>query len=60
MYGGLMSTELIEKFEEVTGDVIDEDYLKINFNDSLSSFYYFMDIAIKGGYGDLINTFMIF
>lgn len=59
MYGGILSTEFLDKFEEVTGDVIDESYLMMNFNDSIISFYYIMDIALKGGYGDLINNLLV-
>ena len=59
LYSGVLNTEFLEKFEEVTGDEIDESYLMLNFNDSISSFYYIMDIALKGGYGDLINNLLI-
>lgn len=59
LWAGLVNTEFIEKYEEATGDVIDEDYLKINFNDALSAFYYFMDYGLRGEYADLTISLMV-
>lgn len=59
LFSGAINTEYIEKYERITGDVIDEDYLKLNFNDTLNSFIYWTSNSFLGSYTDMTISMQI-
>ena len=59
LFGGLMNTEYIDKYEEITGDGIDEDSLIFNFNDILNSFIFFFNTNLAGDYMGALNTALV-
>lgn len=59
MFGGLMNTSYIEKYEELTGEEIDEETLIFNFNDILNSFIFFFNANLAGEYMDALNTTLV-
>ena len=54
-----MNTEYIDKYEEITGDGIDEDTLIFNFNDILNSFIFFFNTNLAGDYMGALNTALV-
>jgi len=48
LFGGEMNTEFMEKYEEITGDELDEDTLIFNFNDPLNAFLFFLNVTFAG------------
>lgn len=59
LYGGLLNTEFKGKYEEITGDEIDDDFLIFNFNDITNSFLYFFNINLSGDYFTAVNTAVV-
>jgi len=59
LYAGTINTEFLEKYEEMTGDVIDEEYLRLNFNDPINSFIYWLTYSMNGGYIDLVIAIQV-
>lgn len=52
LFGGVMNTEFLEKYEEITGDELDEETLIFNFNDPLNSFLFFLNVNFSGYVGN--------
>lgn len=59
LYAGVVSTSFIEKYEEVTGSEISEDYLKLNFNDPINSFIYWLSYSMSGEFIDLVISIQV-
>lgn len=59
MFGGLMNTSYIDKYEELTGDGIEEDALIFNFNDITNSFIFFFNTNLAGDYMGALNTTLV-
>lgn len=53
LFGGVMNTEFIDQFEEITGDEIDEGTLLFNFNDMVNSFLFFFNMNMSGYMGNI-------
>lgn len=53
LFGGVMNTEFLDKFEEITGDELDEGTLLFNFNDMVNSLLFFFNMNMSGYMGNI-------
>ncbi len=58
IFGGILNTEFMDTFEELTGDEIDEETLIFNFNDMMNSFLFFFNMN-NAGYVENINLLLV-
>jgi len=58
LFGGIMNSDFIETYNELTGDEIDEETLRFNFNDVFNSFMFFFNINLAG-YVENINLLLV-
>lgn len=58
-FQGELNTSFMEKYEEITGDVIEEDYFNNNFNDQINSFLYIFIVGLNGSYTDFSHNMVI-
>jgi len=58
VFGGMINTEFLEKYEEITGDEFDEGELIFNFNDFFNSFLFFLNVNFSG-YVENFNNLLI-